>query len=162
MMRTFIPTIVLTLLSISPVSAFQAVKDWSVFGNDTLCWASTYPIDGKTINKIKGKKDGHLSVLYYPAQNTVSAISVGAGVLNSDQWTVSFDVDGRRFEALSFKQAAFVGSGAPERRLIAAMKAGKQMTVSWKDAYGNRAKEVYSLLGFTEASKEAAVKCRNL
>ena len=63
----------------------------------------------------------------------------------------SVDIDGQKFTMFTKKDGAWMANPAEERKLVAAMKAGREMVVSGVSARGTQTTYTYSLSGVTAA-----------
>ena len=140
-----------------PSAAQTLHGDWESFAKDGRCWASTAPQSSS--GSIPGRSGAYLSIQNHPDEGVRGSVSVVAGFKASEEGEVMLEVDGETFEALPFGGAAFTASGKPEAQLIAAMRRGKELTVTWTDPAGGSATDRYSLIGFGSAKGDIDGRC---
>lgn len=133
-------------------------EDWSSYKENNKCWASTSPKE--SVGNIPGRTSPYLSIQNDPGEGVRGSIAIVAGYDDAGMGTATLRVDGKKFDTLTFKNAAFVASGKPEADLIAAMRRGGEMVVEWKDTSGNSSSDTYSLMGFTAAKSAIDQNCR--
>lgn len=155
-MKVLAAAIALTL-SASATAFAETHKDWTTVIEEGRCWAYSTP--KMTNGEIDGRKPGQVTILNQPGEDTRGAIFIEAGHDTID-WDVDVNVDGTSFNFLPFKSSAFIQSGKPEARVIAAMKRGENMTVTWRTPDAGMISETFSMMGFTAAKAEIDRKCR--
>lgn len=130
-------------------------------------WQSAKQADGRCIalaspqssdGSIAGRNMPYVSVMNSPKEGIHGAISFVSGTDKTGNGDVKVDIDGEEFEVLPFKSAAFSSSGKPEAAILAAMRKGKVLSISWS-ADGETAVDHYGLKGFTSAHN-AIEDCR--
>ena len=93
-------------------------------------------------------------------ENVDNEPSVIVGYSFKEQSSVSVDIDGQKFTMFTKKDGAWMANPAEERKLVAAMKAGREMVVSGVSARGTQTTYTYSLSGVTAAIGSADTACR--
>ncbi|MTH95477.1 hypothetical protein [Roseibium sp. RKSG952] len=155
-MKALAAAIALTLCS-SAAAFAETHKDWETVIEDGRCWAFTKPT--VTNGEIEERKNGQVTILNQPKEDTRGAILIEAGH-DANLWDVDVVVDGKRFDFLPFESTAFIQSGKPEGRVISAMRRGESMTVTWRTPNAGMITETFSLMGFSAAKAEIDRKCR--
>lgn len=155
-MKALTAAIALTLCA-SATAFAETHKDWETVIEDGRCWAFTKPT--VTNGEIEGRKPGQITILNQPSEDTRGAVLIEAGH-DANMWDVDVSVDGKDFNFLPFESTAFIQSGKPEGRVIAAMKSGESMTVTWRTQDAGMISETFSLMGFSAAKSEIDRKCR--
>ena len=144
-----------------------AVKtDWNVFVDDnpTECWSVSKPKsssatkDGRAVSVNRG--DVLLFVSFRPASNVKGEVSFSGGYEVRVGSTVKVDISGKSFDLSVSGDTAWPASPADDAKLVAAMKAGSNATVTGiSQRSGTTTKDTFSLLGFTAALSEAEKRC---
>lgn len=132
-------------------------KDWSTFEKDGRCWASTEPNFSSSSIK-RGKP--YLSIQNFPEEGVEGSVSIVSGTKETAAADITIDVDGKKYDALPFENAAFTASGKPEAKLISSMLRGRELRVTWKMPSGQEETDIYSLMGFSAAKREIDRACR--
>lgn len=137
-------------------SAAEVFDAWSVDKADGRCtaWTKTVSTAGES------RPDAYLSIVNVPGEGVKNSVAFVYGKHGAGKAQASATVDGKAFELLTFDTAAFAASGAPEAELIAAMRRGAQVDITWSEADGSLSKDSYSLKGFTAANSKIDSDCR--
>lgn len=152
---------VIALAAIAAATAFPAAAQdsaWHTYSKDGKCWASSAPV--RSEGGIANRSGQFLSIQNAPSEGVRGSVAMVSGFAASGEGSVTAAVDGETFEVLPFGDAAFAGSGKPEAELVAAMRRGREMTVTWTADGGGTATDVYSLEGFSAAKAETDASCR--
>lgn len=145
--------VAITLLTAIGASAANSHGDWTAAKQkDGRCVAMTTP--SNSVGGINGRNAPYVAVMNSPAEGIRGAVSLVSGSDKTGGGTVKIDIDGKNFDALPFRDAAFVGSGKPEADLIASMQKSERLTVRWATKDGESVADTYSLKGFGDAYKE--------
>ena len=138
--------------------------DWTVFAADNPkeCWAVSPPKstvntrDGSTVEVTRG--DIRLYVAYRPGQN--GEVSFTGGYPFAPDSTVEVDVGGQKFNLFTEGESAWTGSPSDDERLISALRAGANVTVSGRSSRGTNTRDTFSLMGITAATNAARSRCQ--
>lgn len=141
-----------------PAAAQTAHQDWQAFRMDGKCWAATVPVSSE--GSIPGRSGPYLSILNIPEEDVRGSVAIVAGFDEAGLGEASLEVDRRKFQVLPYGGAAFVASGKPEAELIAAMRRGSELAVTWTTKDGDTATDRYSLMGFTASKNDIDAWCR--
>ncbi|KEP70399.1 hypothetical protein DL1_17800 [Thioclava dalianensis] len=141
-----------------------AETDWSVFVDDgpKECWGVSKP--KKTVNTKDGKVvqvrrgDILLFVTYRPGK--APEISFRGGYPFEDGSTVDLEVGGTTFTLFTDGEGAWAGSPEEDAKVIAALKAGSDVSLTGHSSRGTQTKDTFSLMGFTAATDEAQSRCK--
>ncbi|MER5173170.1 invasion associated locus B family protein [Thioclava sp. GXIMD2076] len=141
-----------------------AETDWSVFveGNPKECWGVSAPKttvnskDGQPVQVRRG--DILLFVTYRPGKQP--EISFMGGYPFEGGSTVDMDVGGKKFTLFTDGEGAWAGSADEDKKIIAALKAGADVTLTGHSGRGTQTKDTFSLMGFTAAMGEAESRCK--
>jgi|HigsolmetaAR206D_1030411.scaffolds.fasta_scaffold00531_4 Invasion associated locus B (IalB) protein. len=156
-----------TVVAIGTVIAASAVSlpasagihgKWESRETGGKCWAATTPVS--STGAASGRGPAYLSIQNHPSEGVRGSVAVVSGTKETAKGDVAVEVDGARFEMLPFDDAAFARSGAPEAALIAAMRKGREMTVTWTLPSGQRVIDRYSLDGFSAAKAAIDRNCQ--
>lgn len=140
-------------------AAAQAVHgDWESFRKDGRCWAATAPVSSE--GTIPERSGPYLSIQNYPAEGVRGSVVIVAGFEDAGLGDAYVEVDGVKFEVLPYGNSAFTASGKPEAALIAAMRRGTELKVTWTTKSGQAATDRYSLAGFTASKNDIDSGCR--
>ncbi|WBU65749.1 invasion associated locus B family protein [Paracoccus aerodenitrificans] len=138
--------------------------DWTVFAGSSPreCWAVSPPKstvntkDGQTVEVQRG--DIRLYVAYRPG--SAGEVSFTGGYPFNPGSTVSVNIGGQGFDLFTEGENAWTGSSAEDARLIAALRAGAEATVTGMSSRGTRTVDTFSLSGITAATNAAKAQCQ--
>ena len=74
--------------------------------------------------------------------------------------TVDIDVGGAKFKLFTEGENAWTGSPDEDAKLIQALRAGSEVTVTGRSARGTRTSDTFSLRGITAMTNKARETCR--
>ena len=151
--------LLLTGLAPGPAPAAEqtfiaAYRDWGLFeyedGDRRLCFITTEP--KRQDGNYERRGPPAVLVTRLPSEPELDEVSVQAGYAFEEGSEVLVVVDGdQRFSLFTRGEYAWTRSPADDDALIAAMKAGLEMTVRGTSTLGTFSLDTYSLLGFTAA-----------
>ena len=95
-----------------------------------------------------------------PAEGISNEANFVVGYPFKERSPVIVDIDGQKFEMFTQADSAWLLNAAEEPKLLAAMKAGRKMTVSGTSRRGNKTTYNYSLSGVTAASDKIVSECK--
>ncbi|MHA7776169.1 invasion associated locus B family protein [Roseibium sp. M-1] len=156
-------------LAVSSAAAFAQTptllkqhKDWAAYslssGGGKVCYALTKPTTSLPGDRNHG--DVFFFVTTRPAEGVSTEPSLLVGYPFKDKSSVTVDIDGKGFTLFTNNDGAWVENAATEAQLVAAMKAGRDMSVSGESSRGTRTSYKFSLSGVTAAIDEANSACR--
>ena len=139
--------------------------DWSVFTEDNPkeCWGVSSPKE--TVNTRDGqpvsvkRSDILLFITFRPGQSG-GEISFTGGYPFAKDSTVDVDVGGQKFQLFTDGEWAWTAGPEDDAKLMAALKAGAEATLTARSGKGTQTKDTFSLKGFTAAMDEAAGRCK--
>lgn len=139
--------------------------DWSVFTEDSPkeCWGVSSPKE--TVNTRDGqavsvkRSDILLFITFRPGQSG-GEISFTGGYPFAKDSTVDVDVGGQKFQLFTDGEWAWTAGPEDDAKLMAALKAGSEATLTARSGKGTQTKDTFSLKGFTAAMDEAAGRCK--
>ncbi|MDO5604892.1 MAG: invasion associated locus B family protein [Paracoccus sp. (in: a-proteobacteria)] len=138
--------------------------DWTVFAGSSPreCWAVSQPRssvntrDGQPAEVSRG--DIRLYVAYRPGAN--GEVSFTGGYPFRPGSTVAVNVGGTKFDLFTEGENAWTGSSSEDARLIAALRAGANATVTGVSSRGTQTVDTFSLSGITAATNAARAQCQ--
>ncbi len=164
-------TIAAILLVLLPISAFaqgaptllEQYNDWEAYrydgGGQKTCYILSKPKTLSPPNRNHG--DVFFFLTSRPAENVFNEVSVLVGYPFAPDSTVTVDIDGQNFTLFTKDDGAWVEQPADEQQLVAAMKAGRSMSVRGKSARGTDTTYTFSLSGVTAGANRLASECPN-
>jgi len=167
-MRT-IAALVFLLLPLLPASAvaqdaptlLQQYSDWEAYRYDgdggTACYILSKPKTLAPTDRNHG--DVFFFVTSRPQEEVFNEVSVLVGYPFAPDSSVNVDVDGQDFTLFTKEDGAWVEDEAAERELVAAMKAGRRMTVSGRSERGTDTTYTFSLSGVTAGTNRIEQEC---
>lgn len=169
-MRALLFLLVTTMVSVAflPGAAraqdptlLETFRDWEAYRFEAnvqvTCYILSKPKRLLPTNRKHG--DVFFFVTSRPAENVANEASVLVGYPFKPDSTVTVDVDGQKFTLFTKEDGAWVESTAEEQQLLAAMRAGRSMTVSGTSARGTNTSYEFSLSGVTAGSNRIANGC---
>jgi len=137
-------------------------RDWTAWSYDgqkgKVCYMHAKP------QKAEPGKLDHGDVSFFirrsPAEGVQHEANFVVGYPFKEASNVTVTIDGKSFEMFTQGDSAWLVNPAEEPQLIAAMKAGKKMTISGQSRRGNETTYAYSLSGLTAASEKIDQECR--
>jgi hypothetical protein len=140
----------------------EEFNDWSAYsyraGGGKVCYIVSQPKDSKPKN-VKRDKIFFL-VQHRPKDKVRSEVSTIIGYKFKEGSTASIDVDGGKMRLFTNGDGAWAESGAVDRKIVAAMKAGKSMVISGTSWRGTKTVDRYSLSGITAAMNKIDSICK--
>lgn len=164
-------TITALLFLLLPLSAFaqgapsllEAYRDWEAYRYDAngqrTCYILSKPKTLAPSNRNHG--DVFFFLTSRPGENVFNEVSVLVGYPFAPDSSVTVDVDGKTFNLFTKEDGAWVEAPADEQQLVAAMKAGRSMTVKGQSARGTNTTYTFSLSGVTAGANRIASECRS-
>ena len=139
---------------------------WSVFEdkNPKECWAVSAPTE--TVNTRDGRvvavRRGSILLMTFfrPDAGVAGQVAFTGGYPFAGGSTVEIDVDGTSFDLFTEGEWAWPASKADDAKIIAAMKAGSNDTLTARSSRGTQTKDTFSLSGYTAAMGEAEKRCK--
>jgi len=136
-------------------------KDWDSFelieGKAKTCYMRSGPIESKPSGVKRGEIN--LFVTHRPADKTLNEVSILTGYPYKPGSTATVTIGKAKFELFTDADSAWVERAKDEARLVAAMKAGANLTVAGTSARGTKTTDRYSLAGFSGAHQAINKAC---
>lgn len=136
-------------------------NDWEAYAydgaNGRVCYMLSKPTQLRPSDRNHG--DVYFFITSRPSEGVRNEASVLVGYSFMENSTVTVDVDGQKFQMFVDGDGAWVEDPAQEAALLAAMRAGRAMTVSGKSSRGTDTSYTFSLSGVTASSNRIAEEC---
>ena len=136
-------------------------KQWSAHvireGRARTCYVHGEPI--KQTGKYKTRGRTFIQVTHRPAEGTWNEVGITAGYSYRRESEARVTIDRRRFVLFTDKDTAWAKDARQDRRLVRALKKGRQMTVRATSSRGTVTIDTYSLSGFTRAYQAIGRAC---
>ncbi|MGQ7793065.1 invasion associated locus B family protein [Faunimonas sp. B44] len=137
-------------------------NDWSAWtyagSKGKVCYIHSTPKTMRPQNLNHG--DISFFIRRSPAEGIQSEANFVAGYPFRESSTATVDIDGQKFTLFTQGDSAWLLNASDEAKLLAAMKAGRSMTVTATSGRGNETSYSYSLSGVTAASDKIVAECR--
>jgi hypothetical protein len=139
-----------------------AFDSWEAYKNtDTrgaVCWAVTQPLSKEPA---AAKRDPiYFIVTTWPKQNITNEPSIVIGYQFKEGGQATVEVGSDKFAFFTKGDGAWLPGKPEEQRLIAAMRAGSEMTVKGFSKRGTLTTDTYSLKGVSPALDKVAEGCK--
>jgi hypothetical protein len=136
--------------------------DWAAYtykAPDTkVCYASSRP---KTSDPKTGKRDpAFFLVTNMPGRKVHGEISTIIGYAFKKESTAQLMIDGTSFQLFTNAAGAWADTSETEKKIVAAMKGGKSLTVKGTSWRGTSTLDTYSLAGLTTALAKIEDACK--
>ena len=139
-------------------------KDWGAYRYDNngtrICFSSSVPTKSEGKYDPKNRGDIRVFVSHGPGKAERDVVQVIAGYRYKPQSDVSLTIDGKRFKLFTIEDRAYAESEEADRRIIALMKRGLQMTIVGTSSRGTKTIDTYSLSGFTKTKAVIDKTCK--
>ncbi len=143
----------------SSLGKFNDWSAWSYAGNKgKVCYIHSSPSELVPSSLRHG--DVSFFIRTSPSEGISNEANFVVGYPFKENSTVTVDIDGQKFTMFTQEDSAWLLNAAEEPKLLAAMKAGKKMSVSGTSRRGNATSYSYSLSGVTAASNKIITECK--
>lgn len=141
--------------------------DWSVFAPNEPkeCFVASAPTKtsalrgGVEVTVRRG--DIRFYVTNRPAENTFNEVSYTGGYPFRDGSTVSVTIGSDTYEMFTEGEHAWPVEPADDKKLVAALRRGSTAIVRAVSSRGTNTIDTFSLIGFSDALKDADGRCAN-
>ncbi len=137
-------------------------NDWSAYsykaGGGQVCYVVSQPKDSEPKNVRRDKV--FFLVQHRPKDKVRSEVSTIIGYKFKSGSMAKVDIDGNELTLFTNGDGAWAESGAVDRKIVAAMKAGKSMVVTGTSSRGTKTTDRYSLSGITAAMNKIDGLCK--
>lgn len=139
----------------------QQYGDWEAYRYEASGQLTCYLLSKPT--RLEPSNRNHGDVFFFlttrPQESVTNEVSFLVGYPFAPDSSVVVDIDGQTWNLFVKDDGAWVESTADEQQLVAAMRAGRAMTVRAKSERGTDTSYSFSLSGVTAGSNRAA-DCR--
>ncbi len=136
-------------------------RDWDAFtfmeDGAIACYIASRPT--KEEGQYSARGDVYLLVTHRTGDNTRDVVSIVTGYTYKEDSVTEAQVGSSTFSLFTVGDTAFSRNEEDDQRLVAAMKAGIEMSIRGTSARGTETLDTYSLRGFTAAYNEASAAC---
>ncbi len=141
-------------------------EDWYVFEETSptkYCWTASQPEesvhtrDGRIVSVRRGAILLYIS--FIPERNVTGEISFQSGYPFRDGTAVTVDIDGQEFKLFTLGGMAWTNSDQDNRKMVQALKRGKEAVVVGVSSRGTVTTDTFSLMGVTAAVEDAQKRC---
>lgn len=141
--------------------------DWSVFASEDKrsCFIASKPIatearkDGNDITASVRRGDIHIFITTIVTDDLVNEVSFAGGYPFRDGSTVSVQIGSDGFELFTEGEWAWPTSPDEDKKVVGSMRRGSQAVVTGVSSRGTTTKDTFSLIGFSDALKDANDRC---
>lgn len=163
--------VAITLLTVFPGDALTEIRpkqvgafnDWLVYsydgGQSRVCYVSSTPKASEPKDVKRDQAFFYVTSMPNEKPPVRGEVSTMIGYPLKDGQAVKLTIDGERFGMFSGGDTAWVNPGN-DRKVVAAMKAGKSLKVEGISARGIRTVDTYSLSGVSDALAAMDKACK--
>ncbi len=149
------------LAQASSPTLVQQHGDWELFTHDGSAGKVCFLLSKPT--RLEPSDRDHGDVFFFvsarPSNNVDNEASVLVGYTFMEGSEVIADVDGQKFTMFIDGNGAWVRDAADEDRLVAAMRAGRVLTVTGQSSRGTNVRYTFSLSGVTAGTNQMRQVC---
>lgn len=165
MRTTIIAISLLGLLGASGATAkdkfLGKFDDWDASstgaGKDHLCYVVALPT--KAADNEKPRGESSLMVYHAPADKKLNVVQFTAGLALKKDTDAALKIDQKSVPLFVQGNKAWAKDAKTDAEIVAALKAGKTLTIESTSAKGAKLTDAYSLKGFAAAIKAANEAC---
>jgi invasion protein IalB len=144
----------------TPLGTFN---DWTAYtykAPDTkVCYVVSQPKSSESAKKVK-RDPIFFIVTNMPGRKISGEVSTIIGYPFKEQTTVNVKVDEADFELFTNGDGAWADTSAKEKKIVAAMKNGKKLSVTGTSWKGTETTDYYSLNGLSQAVDKIDSACK--
>jgi len=126
-------------------------------GKERVCYVSSLP--KKTTGKYKKRGEASVIIAHWPKRKHWGEITVNAGYRFKPKSEVLIRIGTKDYRLFTNGEQAYAYKGE-DATIVAAMRAGSEMTIAGESAKGTRTADTYSLDGISAAIKAIDGECR--
>ena len=137
--------------------------DWSAYfgqeGKNLVCYMASSP--KKSEGKYTKRGDVYMAITHRPADKTFDVVNFVAGYTYKKDAPITVKIGNTVIKDLFADQdKAWALTENVDKKLVAEMKRGNQLTIEGASFKGTQTKDTYSLKGFSAAYRAISEKCR--
>ncbi len=165
-----IPAAVAALALAATAAQAQEPQEAGTFGKWTayhyttkkgpVCYIVSRPVKSEASRKNIRRDPAYFLVTHRPGEKVRGEINTIIGYTFKKGAPVTLKIDGTTFTLFSTGDGAWSEGPATDRKIVAAMKAGRTMTVTGTSSRGTRTVDTYDLTGVTAALKKIGELCK--
>ena len=134
-------------------SRIGGAKGWDSYAytekGAKVCYLVGLPAKSEPPGLSRGRVD--LYITHRPADKALNVVHFDAGYPYKDGTTAELDVDGRKFQLFTAKDAAWANDAAEDKAVTDALGKGKRALLKGSSARGTGTTDTYTLDGFKDA-----------
>jgi hypothetical protein len=134
-------------------SRIGGAKAWDAYAYSEkgakVCYLVGLPAKSEPPGLSRGRVDAYIS--HRPAEKAVNVVQFHAGYPFKDGANAELDVDGRKFQLYTVKDAAWANDPAEDKAVTEALGKGKRAVFKGTSARGTSTTDTYALDGFKDA-----------
>ena len=134
-------------------------SQYTVVDKNKVCFAVSIPTKMSPPNL--NRAESRIFVSFRPADGISNEISVTNGYPFQKKSNVNINIGNAQFKFLVKGNFAWMESLDEELKMIRTMKKSNKAEVIGVSARGNKTRDTYSLMGFTDAYNAAKSNCKN-
>lgn len=128
-------------------------KGWDAFAYSEkgakVCYLVGLPEKSEPKGLSRGRVDAYIT--HRPADKALNVVHFDAGYPYKDGATAELDVDGRKFQLFTAKEAAWANDATEDKAVTEALGKGKHAILKGSSARGTATTDTYALDGFKDA-----------
>ncbi len=121
------------------------------------CYMSSSPTKAEGDYTRRG--DIYAIVTHRPAEKRLGEVSIIAGYTYKKDSTVEIRIGSQTFRLFTQDDGAWTPDAQTDKKLVEAMKRGREMVVKGTSSRGTLTTDTYSLIGFTKAYRAISKAC---
>ncbi|WP_162913173.1 invasion associated locus B family protein [Rhodospirillaceae bacterium SYSU D60014] len=114
-----------------------------------VCYITSEPLDMKGDYTQRGRV--YALVTHRPANQSLNVVTFIAGYTYDDGSEVTAEIDDQEFTLFTQDDGAWAVDGDTDKKLVDAMRKGREMVVQGVSSRGTETTDTYSLMGFSKA-----------
>ncbi len=134
-------------------SRIGGAKGWDAFAytekGAKVCYLVGQPAKSEPAGLSRGRVDAY--VTHRPADKAVNVVHFDAGYAFKEGAVAELDVDGRKFQLFTAKDAAWANDAVEDKAVTEALGKGKRAILKGSSARGTGTTDTYALDGFKDA-----------
>jgi hypothetical protein len=166
-LKKIIPILIFSLFFMNNVNAEIKIEkrfkmwesQYSGKGKDKICFAVSIPTKMSPANL--NRAESRIFVTFRPNDGVSNEISVTSGYPFKKKSDVNVNVGNAQFKFETKGNFAWMTSLDDELKMIRAMKKANKAQVIGVSSRGNKTRDTYSMMGFTDAYNTARKNCKN-
>ncbi len=136
----------------------EQYKDWGAYKKGDTCFVISQPRQSKPKNVKRGGI--YTFIIHRPKQKIFDEVSILVGYPLKKGSNVIATIGSKKYTFFSVNENAWLDTHIKEKRIINAMKRGREMKVEGTSSRGTRTVDTYSLAGFSAALKHIDKSCK--